>query len=463
MALPDIGFSTAPMSEEVIYFLDAGSEYGELSIVDNYALLLWGDRASLEKIVNEANGRWQNKHAPGNEQVSPHVRLHAMADAILAGLPAEWLNVMLCLAASHIPHLATEAAERYQYWHVHDSLFGGCLLPFRKYAKGWMVNGEFHINKRTQRRLASPSAIRRYMKHCKPEACRDRDILDKFGQPSEFVSLLPIYKLIGKYRYTMHAQQTQAAAAERRLAKIKDKVKARRLRRQVRKRIVKSYSTAVAIVGEDKTRQFAQGGRVKLEGSSVDLVVNKTSLTKLGHGACGIEVYDKDATELGRLCFFINDTPALDQFSALHMYMQSGEEKDILHTGNLTAHPDAREHPKVVEIQTGNRNPASRLFPIVEPIISNKRVRLVKNIPLGMVYSDTNTGKFEHMSKLYLEPTTRNMAGKHYRVVLEYARWQAARTPDVYNVEPVYPDEVLDAIGRDRGYEVGDDDLDIAV
>jgi hypothetical protein len=458
MALPDIGFLITPMSEDVIYFLDCGSEYGELSIVDNYTLSLWGDRVSLEKIVNEVNNRRQTRHAPEKEQVNPHMSLHAMSDAILAGLPAEWLNVMLCLAALRIPYMAIEAAERYQSWHVQDSLFGGCLLPFRKYARGWLVNGEFHINKRTQQHLSSPSAIRRYMKHCKPKACRDRDILDKFGPPSEFVSLLPIYKLIGKHHHLIRAQQARAEA-ERRLAETKNTVRARRLRRQVRKRIVKSYSTAVAIVGEDKTRQFAQGKKVKLEGSSVDLVVNKTSLDMLGHGACGIKVYDKDATELGRLCFFINDTPALDQFSALHMYLQSGEEEDILHTGNLTAHYDSREHPKVVEIQTGNRNrnSASRLFPIVEPIISNKRVRLVKNLPPEMMYSASDLSKFKPVSKVYLAPTVRNMAGKHYRVVLEYARWQLAN-PD--GDEPVYPDEALNAIGC-ADYE--DADLDMAV
>lgn len=461
MALPNIEVLTTPMPEDVIYFLDCGSEYGELSIVDNYALSLWGDRVALEDIVNEANRRAGQPHVTQvNPHVSPHMRLHAMSDAILASLPSDWLNIMLCLAVSHIPYLATEAAERYHYWHINDSLFGGCLLPFRKYANGWMVNGEFHINKRTRRRLASPSAIRRYIKHCKPEACRDRDILDKFGQPSEFVSLLPIYKLIGKYRHLTQVRQAREAA-ERRLAKIKDKAGARRSLRQVRKRIVKSYSTAVAIVGEDKTRQFAQGGRVKLEGSSVDLVVNKTSLTKLGHGACDIEVYDKDATELGRLCFFIKDTPALDQFSALYMYMQSGEEKEILHTGNLTEHPDAREHPKVVEIKAANRNFANLLSPIVEPIMNNKRERLVKNLPRSVLYADNQSSEFEPMSKFYLEPVLRNMAGKHYRVVLEYARWQSARNPDVYGAEPVYPDEMLDAIGRDRGYE--DAGLDMAV
>jgi hypothetical protein len=461
MALPNIEVLTTPMPEDVIYFLDCGSEYGELSIVDNYALSLWGDRVALEDIVNEANRRAGQPHVTQvNPHVSPHMRLHAMSDAILASLPSDWLNIMLCLAVSHIPYLATEAAERYHYWHINDSLFGGCLLPFRKYANGWMVNGEFHINKRTRRRLASPSAIRRYMKHCKPKACRDRDILDKFGPPSEFVSLLPIYKLIGKHHHLIRAQQARAEA-ERRLAETKNTVRARRLRRQVRKRIVKSYSTAVAIVGEDKTRQFAQGKKVKLEGSSVDLVVNKTSLDMLGHGACGIKVYDKDATELGRLCFFINDTPALDQFSALHMYMQSGEEKEILHTGNLTEHPDAREHPKVVEIKAANRNFANLLSPIVEPIMNNKRERLVKNLPRSVLYADNQSSEFEPMSKFYLEPVLRNMAGKHYRVVLEYARWQSARNPDVYNAEPIYPDEMLDAIGRDRGYE--DAGLDMAV
>jgi hypothetical protein len=44
MALPNIEVLTTPMPEDVIYFLDCGSEYGELSIVDNYALSLWGDR-----------------------------------------------------------------------------------------------------------------------------------------------------------------------------------------------------------------------------------------------------------------------------------------------------------------------------------------------------------------------------------------------------------------------------------
>jgi hypothetical protein len=47
-------------------------------------------------------------------------------------------------------------------------------------------------------------------------------------------------------------------------------------------------------------------------------------------------VLDKERTKLADLCFFIENTPAIDQLTGIALAVRAGEERDILDTANLT-------------------------------------------------------------------------------------------------------------------------------
>jgi hypothetical protein len=117
--------------------------------------------------------------------------------------------------------------------------------------------------------------------------------------------------------------------------------------KQSRKVLKKSSSFLSRLLGRQHATAFIRGNEIRVEGRQYDFLLKKTNLLTTGHGGFRISVYARDTgARMVDLCWYIPDTPALDQLAALVMAVKAGEEDEIIEIGNhLSITQEAREHP----------------------------------------------------------------------------------------------------------------------
>lgn len=315
---------------EIEYFLDGAQEAVELDSCSAMTLRLYGDDAAMQPIVG---GRGFSHY---KERRKKALVLASLADAILPELTPRRRGGLVRLGLSNIITSAYDLAEVLSSWAIDDAIEGGAMLPFRQRhrARGTVVF------KRTARRLGSPRFIRRYVRELAPE----------HGGHLRILSDLMVRRAAG-----VEAKSDHGLMADWR-AQFNHSVKAATRHHDVRaqrKMIVRSFNVAVSVLGRETVDAFLRGEEVKMIGTETMLVIRKRgSLTDRGHGCLSVGLADRNGTRLADLCTFVEDTPTLDQLSAFALWMEAGEERQIVETANIiNLAPEGRGNPILVKHQ----------------------------------------------------------------------------------------------------------------
>lgn len=120
---------------------------------------------------------------------------------------------------------------------------------------------------------------------------------------------------------------------------IRDRKKAadylRRKLKQDRKTIKRSINHGNLIMGEETTKMFIGGGKVRVEGKHCVYEIRKTGGLLGSHGSAALSVFTKeDDIHLCNLCIYTPNVPVMDHVASLIMHIKAGEEEDILKIGN---------------------------------------------------------------------------------------------------------------------------------
>jgi hypothetical protein len=344
-----------PLAHEHQYFVDCALDQGEISAVGHNALLLWAEPGRAGAIIDDEPRRaagigWTR----GRKAIC--LALEDYAHALLEAQPSALRRSAMACAVIHMRSHVADLAEFAASWNFEDATTGGAALPFRKI---WLCDDDFWPTPRALRRLMSPRAIRRYVKRERQSIPHAREIADRLRR-------LPWPEQLGESRLMLDLLREGAAARRRAhevaLRAIESRVFARqhfeppyRIVRQEQRRqrrmIVKSAAIATALLGASAVSAFARGEPVALRGETIVLQARAArTLGTIGHGALDLTLEHPDGAELGKLCCFFRETPALDQLAAFALHFAAGEERAVLETGNLYAlRPEAIAHPLLAE------------------------------------------------------------------------------------------------------------------
>ena len=109
----------------------------------------------------------------------------------------------------------------------------------------------------------------------------------------------------------------------------------RRKLKEERKTIKRSINHGNLIMGEETTKMFIGGGKVRVEGKHCVYEITKTGGLLGSHGSASLGVFTKeDDIHLCNLCIYTPNVPVMDHVASLIMHIKAGEEEEILRIGN---------------------------------------------------------------------------------------------------------------------------------
>lgn len=344
---------SAPFAPDVSWYLDCALEHGELDGGTHAALRLYALRSEVSAIIDDVppigyylNGR------PIPVRLRITARLADLADRIIAGLAADRRGAIAWAGIQHLKSEVDSLAWCLATWAIEDEIKGGCLKPYkRRMLAPWQRR--YEIGPKLRRRLYGPNWVRRYVKlnddartlRAKGTRAlsRIRGIDVSTIQAAGDILAREMRAQHENYRrWNEHIIRNLAPALRQ---KPEDQQRHRRI-------LKRATSTAVAVLGPQPVSDFVAGRIVTIKGQTLDLEIGRVgSAATIGHS--GIHVTAACPTtgaRLADLCVYHENTPALDQFTALSMAMQAGEEAEIIKTANLSRVSDAgRAHPLIQE------------------------------------------------------------------------------------------------------------------
>jgi hypothetical protein len=104
--------------------------------------------------------------------------------------------------------------------------------------------------------------------------------------------------------------------------------------RSKRRAARRSLNTAERLVGCDVARSLASGREVEIARGEFTYLA-RVLPTKSGHGAMTLVAADADGRRLAKMCFYIAETPGIDQAVAVSMMVKNGMEEELIKTANL--------------------------------------------------------------------------------------------------------------------------------
>jgi hypothetical protein len=335
---------------DIEYAIDCQTEYGEIDAGTTLALRCYGDRPTIIAILDRTQVDYLVRRRTCDE-------LRAYAATVIAEMTPQQQGAIAAMGIAHVRHLCNETTAVMAQWAISDRVEGGCAEawnhPIRARSDGVTPF------KRDLRRLCAPTWIRRYVKR-DPQTLRHRTM---FNQIAGRAAHLPRAVITGGFstfeadydemrrRQADHEREVWANARDLVAAdyvdnlgdaikvKIKPgvKKKLRKHRTRQRKVIRRAAATCAAFVGADTVMRLSRNEPVILEGQAVNFkVAPYGSLAQRGHSALAIECLDKDGNKLAGLCLYFDDTPALDQVTAIKMHLDAGCEHELIEAGNLT-------------------------------------------------------------------------------------------------------------------------------
>lgn len=322
---------------DVEYFLDSALEHTELDVASHYALKLYGGRPKLMSIVDH---EWELGPGTRCGRQATCDALIAYADDIIAEIDADKRAAILLAGMLNLKHQITESANFMAWWAIEDMLIGGCSKPYIRNLTKW---GHLYTpSPKHKRRLYGADWIRRYVKmnisNCGNVVSDSRRFTRRCAgvDMSRFRDAADVIEQEVKAQHEAYLR-TNAAMTRAWLSNMTAQKKDRREKRKNRKVIRRAATCAETVIGSDAVRAFGHGKPVLLVGEKVSLEVSRYgSAGAMGHGAVHVAVIDPNSKRrLANLCIYQDRTPALDQLTSLALGMSSGEEKDIIESGNL--------------------------------------------------------------------------------------------------------------------------------
>lgn len=107
-------------------------------------------------------------------------------------------------------------------------------------------------------------------------------------------------------------------------------------KREKQKVLKKSAAFLSTLIEPNDVTMFVGGKEIRVEGYRHVFVIGKDNILSTNHGAISIKVLDRETDRrLFNLCWYVSDTPALDQLAALVMAVRAGDEDEIIRVGNM--------------------------------------------------------------------------------------------------------------------------------
>lgn len=340
----------APFAPDVQYYLDCALEHGELDAGTHVALRLYATRSEVMDIVDDVQPIGHYFGPPIPARLRKTEALARLADRLLADLPIDRRGAVAWAGLQHLKTEVQSLAWCCATWAIEDELKGGCLKPYIRRGMS-KYQRAYEVSPKLRRRLYGPNWIRRYVKtneDARKLRIKARRTLARLHgidiaavrEAGDVITRDIQAQHDGYRRWNEHVIRQLARHCT---------VAEDRTRRKVIKR---AASTAVALIGREPVSQFAQGRCVMIPGDTFNLEVGRIGSSALiGHAGLHVTaVCPQSGQRLADMCVYHENTPALDQLTALSLAMKAGEEAEIIQTANLSRVTEAgRAHPLIGE------------------------------------------------------------------------------------------------------------------
>lgn len=340
-----------PFAPDVQWYLDCALEHGELDAGSHVALRLYATRREVTDIID---GVPPIGYYLSDRTVSARLRttsrLADLADRLLADQHIDRRGAVAWAGIQHLKSEVDSLAWCCATWAIEDEIKGGCLKPYIRTAMS-TYQRRYEISPKLRRRLYGPNWVRRYVKtNDDARTLRNKGSralvrlagvdLGSVRSAGDVIARDIKAQHEGYRRWNEHIVRNMAS-----MFSVTDREQ--RSRRKVLKR---AASTAVALIGRDPVSDFVAGRVVTLKGETINLEIGRIgSSAVIGHSGLHVTAAcPATGVRLADLCVYHENTPALDQFTALGLAMQAGDEAEIIKTANLSRVSEAgRAHPLI--------------------------------------------------------------------------------------------------------------------
>lgn len=365
-----------PVPMDTEYGIDVLLDEMSIDAATANVVTLYGDREIIADIMhkrmpNDERDYLDSWRSARQQTRTAAARLMAYGTDLIGQLPPEKQGAFASIALTHMDYTTRHTAEFMAHWAIGDKAEGGYGEDYNRPPR--CQKNSVWPYKKDVRRLYAPAWIRRYVKQ-EDECRRVRRIGSVVTgrlthlDPELIAGGIEVFRVelqeADQRRQAYEAQQWEQIREDMRAGATAQEVlfepritfkkrvlaNLRKRDRKERKILKRGMATANLIVGEDKTRAFLKGEAVTLEGVNLDLVVTKRGRAAgLDYSQIGLAAATKDGTKLADLCFYIEDTPAIDQLTAVALHAAAGEEQDIVNIANIiNIAPVALDHPAFV-------------------------------------------------------------------------------------------------------------------
>lgn len=347
-----------PLFHETEYAIDVMLDDMMIDGATATALRMYGNRDTINGIVDnkpmDLDGniitQWQ---AALISKRAACYRLTDYATEIINELPLWQQGAFASVGLSHMHHVTLQMAEFLARSSIGDLAEGGYMQRHNHPPRA--QRGTALPYKKDWRRLHAPKWIRRYVK-LEAESHRSRELASRVLDRVRPLDHSLIYGGIEAFRTEIEecdrrrrayeAQQGDAILAGMAqgetwneaydAVRVRLKPGFRKRLRNLRRVARRGLDTAATIIGQDGANAFVRGEPVIIEGVNLKLAVQRRGrVADAGHGTIKLEALDMENRPLADLCFYIEDTPAIDQLTALALHVQAGEEDAIISASNL--------------------------------------------------------------------------------------------------------------------------------
>jgi hypothetical protein len=392
------------------YVLDESLDQNNITAFTHCTLTLYANRTELSEIIDRP--RIGTTYFNGGTGALSN-ELDLYAHAIATDLPNNTRRALFAAALVRYPMRINEMATFLCGSWFEDEMFGGCFDHLKKKP---VITKDMHLLPKTNRKLHSPAAIRKYCYHKYEGINFERVLADRLCKlpwpqdPSEADELNEYFEqqavLFQAARRAAMAQLMESGEPEKK----RSKVEKRRIQKDRRKVLVRSAALAAETVGRDSVAAIAQGRPLVLEGQTLNYHILPELLQRSGHGALTIKLVSKNYQALAGLCLYFDNTPALDQLTALKLFIESGSEEDLIKTGNLY---------NVTSLGAGHPMLAPKLEAVVDrTILPNGEYRHAG------FYRDHHKALFAQRRREYTKETL-----PHYKEALIARIWGSSQGP----------------------------------
>lgn len=341
-------------------FMDDAKGDGSFDACSFYTLALYGDRAAVAAIADEWHSRTDDRGPYRYRQ--PYIdRLEEAAWALWPMVPDDIRYSIVITAILDMQLHIRDHAEWLADCAMQDACEGGNLKPWRKPPRAGLY-GAWYPGRKAQRRLNSPRFIRDYARrNLTQDYVALREKIRRYARTTRSLAVnwQEADMRIGEILEAQEPSTIPDPPWRRELALFiagERGIKIRPLRSRERKRarrpLIKAANFAADLIGPRLVGAFIRGEPVDLRGSELTFRVKRAArnLKQSGHGCLAIGVHATGGPALGTLCWYVENTPTLDQLAAIALHVESGTEREILAISNMTTiTSDGINHPLVMD------------------------------------------------------------------------------------------------------------------